>query len=264
MRYLYIFFWLLKPDGLRSELDDFYLGSRQAALGNCSLTLIDVWAASHNQACIAFLKKPGTGIYFENRFSIPGLNLNGLSVAYPFKGCTIGGYFRNFGYNILQENTVGISAGKRFGERLSIGIGLNYQHIRPASAEGIIRSVFPGMGFLFRVNKEFIIGGHLNNPLKTRGIPTVFGLGFRYNISEKIFISCQTIKKDLIKPEFGAGIEYKIFEVLYLRTGLITNPIQSSFGFGLKAKKIGVDFAGSIHPVLGLTPKISICWQLYE
>ena len=89
-------------------------------------------------------------------------------------------------------------------------------------------------------------------------IPTFARLGLRYDISDKVQLITeieQILNQSLI---FKGGVKYQIHDILSLSIGAANNPVYLTFGTGIKLKKINVDFAASIHQVLGVTPHLSI------
>jgi hypothetical protein len=72
----------------------------------------------------------------------------------------------------------------------------------------------------------------------------------------------ETEKSIDYKLRFKAGIEYQLLEGLYLRTGIITQPVQNTFGLGFKIKRINADIAFSHVETIGLVPHFSIQFLL--
>ena len=71
------------------------------------------------------------------------------------------------------------------------------------------------------------------------------------------------VEKDLINPlSFKGGVEYLLGEVLYLRAGISTAPVQTTFGIGLKFNTLNLDIASAYHQLLGFTPGISLKYVL--
>ncbi len=54
------------------------------------------------------------------------------------------------------------------------------------------------------------------------------------------------------------GLEYELYENLFIRAGLSTAPFESTFGLGYIIKKVSVDIAFTHNEILGFTPHFSI------
>lgn len=249
------------------------IGARAAGLANSAVTLSDVWSAHHNQAGLGFLSSPTAGVYYESRYLLPELALNGAVVAVPLanrKG-TFALSYRSFGYQLYKESKTGLAFSRAFSDDLSIGMQINYHQIQIADVYGN-RNVFTAeVGVQYRVAKDLTLGAHVFNPNRSKlteinqdRLPAVIRLGLRYNFSKNLFLTAET-EKDTYNPAiFRAGLEYMAGSVLYLRAGFGTSPFASSFGFGLLLKNLKVDFAGNFHPVLGFTPQASLTYDFVK
>ncbi len=51
-----------------------------------------------------------------------------------------------------------------------------------------------------------------------------------------------------------AGVEYRVIESLFLRTGIITNPVKNTFGIGYEIAWASADIAFTRTEILGFTP----------
>lgn len=253
--------------------DNLPFGARSAGLANASVTLSDVWSAHHNQAGLGWIKKATAGVAYENRFLIPELGMSGAVLALPLtsnKG-TFGLSIRKFGYSQYNESKIGLGFGRSFGDHLSIGMQLNYQNVQFASLYGSKSAFTIEVGAIYKLTPNLTIGAHVYNPSRTRlseldqdRLPAVMRLGMRYQFSSRVFIALETEKDSYNKPVVKAGIEYLAGEILFLRAGVGTQPMSTSFGFGLKMKKLQLDMAGNFHPVLGFTPQAAISYQFRD
>jgi hypothetical protein len=271
MKYLYnAIIFILFSANTQAGNDNIPIGARAAGLSNSAVTFSDVWSAHHNQAGLGFLKSASAGAYYESRFLLPELSMSGAVAALPLnnqKG-TFGLSFRNFGYSLYSESKIGLAFGKAFGDNLSIGMQLNYQQVRIADVYGNKSVITAEVGMQYRISSKLFIGAHIYNPNRSKltnldqdRLPSVIRFGARYQFSEQLLLAVET-EKDTYNPAiFRAGIEYLTGSVLFLRAGMGTNPFASSFGFGLKLKKLKIDFSGSFHRTLGFTPQTSLTYQ---
>lgn len=251
--------------------ENFPVGARQAALANAAVTLSDVWSAHHNQAGLGFIKHTSVGVYYENRFLIPELGLGAFAAAIPVGKGSFGISFRNFGYKLYHESKAGIGYGRQFGDNLSIGMQLNYHLIGFSEYYGN-RSLFTAeAGAIYRLGKNLYAGAHVYNPGQPRltdygneRMPAAIRFGLRYQFSDKILLAAEVEKTGEFKPRIRMGMEYQVHTVLVIRAGISSQPVNSSFGFGLKLKKLRVDFAGAFHQVLGFTPQCGISYTFSE
>jgi hypothetical protein len=62
-------------------------------------------------------------------------------------------------------------------------------------------------------------------------------------------------------PSLKLGLEYRIIDEVYVRGGLSSNPGQYTFGFGINLNRFTIDFASSVHNVLGFSPQFSAVYN---
>jgi len=270
MKQRLLLFFLFLQFGLGAQ-ENYPVGARQAALANAAVTLTDVWSAHHNQAGLGHIRHLTAGVYYENRFLIPELGLAAAAIAIPVSQGSLGISIRNFGYKLYQESKIGLGYGRKFGENLSIGMQLNYHQVRIADIYGN-KSLFTAeVGALYQLGKNLVAAAHVYNPGQPRlsefgdeRLPAAIRFGLRYQFSEKIMLATEAEKGSYHNPMLRLAMEYRILGILSLRAGISSNPVNSSFGFGIHAKKLLMDFAGAYHPVLGLSPKLALTYAFGE
>lgn len=243
------------------------VGARGNALGGYTTTLTDIWSANNNQAGLGFHQNISGGIYYENRFLLKETSYKSGAFVYPLKSGALGASVSSFGYQLYNQTQIGFSYGQHFGEKIAVGVQLNYLNTSLSENYGQ-KSAFTGaIGLIAKMTEELSMGVHIYNPTKAKladfdneRIPTTMRLGLDYKFSEKVMVVIETEKDIDFSPVVKVGVEYHIIEVLYLRGGISTNPTLSSFGFGLKMKEFQLNVNASFHQTLGLTPGISLVY----
>ena len=247
--------------------DNHPIGGRSGGLAHSSVTLSDVWSGHHNQAGLTGLTSTTAGIFYENRYLLPELSLKAGIVAVPLKNGAFGLSFSYFGFALYNESKVGLAYAQKIGNKVSAAVQLDYLNTRIAEGYGS-KGLFAGeAGIQAHLTNNLTIGVHIFNPTRTKlaeynneRVPTIMRLGLDYKFSKKVFVSVETEKDAGHKAVFKAGLEYHVIEQLYLRTGISTNPGLNTFGFGLELKQFKIDFASSLHSVLGYSPQLSLTY----
>jgi hypothetical protein len=254
---------------VQAGTEDYPIGARSAAVGNASVTFSDVWSAHHNQAGLGFVRDISAGVHYENRFLMKEISVRGAAVALPIRAGTFGLCITSFGNPNYNENKYSLSFAKSFGDKLSGGIAINYHTTRIAEGYGSSGTAVAEAGFLAKPVKNLSIGAHVFNPTRSKAaeynderLPTIIRLGAGYSFSDKVIVAIEAQKDISRKANFKAGIEYKAVKELYLRIGISTEPVQSSFGFGVNLKSFKADISASYHPVLGISPALSLSYSL--
>ncbi|MBA3899319.1 MAG: hypothetical protein H0X62_03770 [Bacteroidetes bacterium] len=241
------------------------IGARAAGMGNASVAISDIWSLYHNQAGLARLKNVEAGIYYENRFLVPELSVKGLAFAIPVKGGVIGATVTHYGFSLYSETKAGLAYAMTFSEKISAGVQLNYLNTFIGDGYGSRNMISAEAGVMAELADGLTLGAHIYNPTRARishydneRVPTIMRLGLNYKLSEKVLLCVETLKDTEHKPMFKVGMEYQVVENVFIRAGVSSNPALSTFGFGFNLKQFKLDFASSVHSVLGYSPQIGL------
>ena len=244
------------------------VGARSTALGGFSTTLSDVWSTNNNQAGLGYLENITGGIYYESRFLLKETAFKAGAFALPTKLGSFGLSVTSFGYSLYNETKAGLSYGQKLGEKISVGVQLNYLNVKLNQDYGQKATFTAAVGLIAKLSNELSMGVHVYNPTRVKltdynneKVPTIMKLGLDYKFSEKVFIAFETEKNIDHAGVVKVGVEYNAIDILYLRGGISTNPTMSSFGFGIKLKEFKLDVSSSFHQTLGLTPAISLIYS---
>jgi predicted porin len=252
-----------------SQTSDFPIGARSAGMANASVALTDLWAIHHNQAAMVGLEQAGVAAYYENRFLLSNLNLQAATAVLPTpKAGVFGISFSRFGNQLFNQSRYGLAYGKKLWDFLSVGLQLSYLNTTLAEGYGTRHSFIGEIGLLSQVTPKFRLGFHAFNLTRTRltddfdeRLPMNFRLGAQYDFSKKVKVAVEAEKDLELPPVFKTGVEYFPADVFAIRVGVATSPFRADFGLGLRLKFLHFDIAGSIHPVLGFSPKASLSYR---
>lgn len=265
---LFLVFAFISLNGL-SQTSDFPIGARSAGMANASVALNDLWAMHHNQAALVGLEQAGVAAYYENRFLLSNLNLQAATAVLPTpKAGVFGISYSRFGNKLFNQSRYGFAYAKRLWKFLSVGLQLSYLNTTLAEDYGTRHSFIAEIGLLSQVTPKLRLGFHAFNLTRTQlandfdeRVPMNFRLGAQYDFSKKVRIAIEG-EKDLELPAvFKAGVEYLPVEQFAIRVGVGTAPFHADFGLGLRLKFLHFDIAGSVHPVLGFSPKASLSYR---
>ncbi len=239
------------------------------ALGGASVCVSDLWSVQNNQAGLANLKSMELGIFSERRYMLEQLSNNAAAFAMPTKLGTFAVNFSRFGYTQYNESKYGLAYAKAFGKNFSAGMQVDYLTMHLGDIYGNRSTFTVEAGIQANIVKGLTVGVHIYNPNRAKTatynnerVPTIMRLGLKYDFSKKVFWSVETEKDIDHKAVFKSGVEYHIVKEFYIRGGFATNPMVSSFGFGLELKNFKLDFYNSFHPQLGYTPGLSMNYKI--
>ena len=270
MRYflLYLFLTLALAQTAESQNTLAITGGRSAAMGRTGVASTDFWSVYNNQAGLAYIEQSGVGFYYENHFMLNNMNFNQFSAALKTK---FGGFGLNVsysGYSNFNEKRIGLAYGKALGKRFAVGVQLDYLNTFIAYDYGSKSMITFEVGLMARITDDLTLGAHVFNPIKARlsdyddeRIPAVLNIGLNWKLNSG-FVAAIEAESDMINPlVLKGGLEYNVMDLMYLRIGISNNPNIFSFGVGLKLKGFKLDFASSMHQVLGYSPQVSATYE---
>lgn len=228
-----------------------------------------LWSLTGNQAGLAYLQHPLIGISYNNRFLLNELSTKAIGFVYPSRFGAIGLSFDHYGYSSYNESKIGLAYAGKLGKHLAVGINLDYMRTAIGNDYGAMDVVTFELGLIAKIAENFRIGTHVFNPIQARiadnsneKIPSIYQLGLSFNFSSQLITFIEAEKNSLYPLNVKVGLEYNIKDLFYLRTGVTTNPVKMSMGFGLILKRFFIDIASTYHTVLGFSPCISLTYQL--
>lgn len=271
-RHIAILMLLLSTSLLKAGGEITPRGARSAGLGNSSVMLQGIWAAYNNQAGLVGIEGIEAGVYFHNLFGVGSLNDQGIAVAYGDENRAFAVNMSSFGVDVFKEDRYGLAYGMRLGEKMDIGVQLNYHSTRILSSEyGSRSSLTAEIGLMSHLTEEFTLAFRLFNPSQTQlseyedeRIPTVMSIGGSYDFNEKVSLVSEVTKDIDTQAIVRAGIEYRVVPTVYLRGGVSTEPTLSSFGAGVELGQLDIDLAASYHNTLGYSTQISLCYSFSD
>ncbi len=215
-------------------------GARSVGLGNSSIVLQDIWSAFNNQAGLVQIDGLAAGGYYRNLFFVEGLSDQGLVVAYGTGKNAFALDVSNFGIDQFSESKIGLAYAMDLGEKLDMGVQLNYHSTRIGREEEFKRNALTAeVSLLAQLTKGLQLGFKVFNPSQTKlsedddeRIPTVMTIGGGYTFNDKVSLVSEVVKDIDLPAIVRAGIEYKVVPTFCLRGGVSTEPTLSSFGAG--------------------------------
>lgn len=244
-------------------------GGESDALGGHSTTLVNAFTVYNNQGALAFLEQTSFGLSYESSFFPASINTVALTAASPLGFGVLGGSVEYFGNSLYYELKAGLAYGMKLGEKVGLGIQLDYLNSKAQNYDGKHFVTFE-VGLLYRPIDQVSIGFHVYNPIKYKVsestdelLPIIFKAGLNYRPHDQIDLYAE-LTKDIEQPfSFSGGISYQIIDLLAVRGGFSTNPTILSFGVGLQV----VDFlllniGSNYHTELGFNTNASLSFQL--
>lgn len=242
------------------------VGPLQAG-GAYSTQFQHVFTALHNQAGLAHISTVSAGVYAERRFMLAATSLYAVAVAIPTPSGTFGLFAQHFGYNVFNQQKLGIAYGRTLGSKVSIGIQADYL---AASIQqyGRAGTVTFEAGCLLHITPQLHAGIHAFNPparqlykAGAQDIPVVYSAGIGYEVSGSLLFSAEAIQETGRPVTTRVMGTYRVIPRLSLQLGIATDPQLSGGGISFSWQSLRIYVSGSYHPQLGITPATAVTWQ---
>jgi hypothetical protein len=244
-------------------------GGRTTSLGNCSVALNDFWSCHNTPAGFASMKEISIGISYHNKFMIKELGYKNAGILFPLNLGVIGVSFSQFGYNLYNENIIGLGFARNFGDKLRIGIKLDYLFFN-FSDEYEDQSVPTfELGLQYQINESLCLGAYIFNPINVKlktinrdKIPVIMRLGLSYYLNEAFLITSEIEENFEYDFSYRFGLEYEIYKNILLRSGFQFNPGLFTFGIGYNYHKYIIDICAQMNQTLGASLNCSFIFKI--
>jgi len=237
-----------------------------AGMGNSLVAAAGADALFANVAGLGFLDRPNLSLYAERRFLLDALNGLGAAYALPTNSGTFLLKAQYYGFQPYNEQQLAVGYARKFLDRLSIGVQLQYQGFNVENFGSKSMLSFEA-GIQYQVSSQLAIGVQVINPVQQRiatedFLQTVFKAGVSWKPSKLLMINAEIEKSQLADLRFKGGLNYKLMDRFYIRTGIMTQPTVYCFGFGfIVTPKFQFDLAANYHLQLGLSPALGMNYR---
>jgi len=266
----YIFLALIVPLQLFAIHDPTTTGARSFGMGNIGVVGTGFSNVYNNQAALAYYNSVAIGIdYDQGYFSDKALSKKSGAFILPTSGGVFGLSINYFGFSAYNEQKIGLAYGKKLGQKLALGIQINYFRSYIGADYGSAQAVSFEVSVYSKLSESLELGAHIFNPIgmeigknNPEAIPIAFQLGLLYHVDKNLLLATEVEKILDQKESYKFGLEYLIGDYFSVRTGIATAPTLFTFGFGLKAKRFLLDIGTGFHQTLGFTPRVSLLFNI--
>jgi len=249
-----------------SQSGKFPMGARNTSLGGASVTIADQWSLFNNVGALGRLEGDAAFTSYQNRYGINELSIMGAGFVRDFGSSAAGVGVYRFGDEFFSEQRVHVAFGHQL-DLVSLGASVDYLQYNIASVgtRGVFVFEFGGVAEL---TKQLSFGAHIFNVNQAKlvegteeRVPTVMKAGLSYRPSDDLLFTIETEKELDFVEVFKAGLEYRIVEKVFVRTGLRTAPFNGAFGVGFHPKQFQFDYAFANDTHLGAIHELSVSYR---
>lgn len=248
------------------QIGSFNLGGRSAGMAGASLTFGDEYSLFNNVGGLGRVENSAAFAAYQNRYGVTQFQVVGAGAIYSTNVGSAGVGFYKFGDDLYSEQRIHLAFGNKF-QMVSLGVGLDVLQYN-VSTVGTNRALAIQFGGIAEITPQLRFGAHIFNLNQAEvssetgeKAPTVMKAGISFLPSEELILNAE-VEKDLDFDEvFKAGIEYRIIENVYVRTGISTEPFLGAFGVGFHPKNLKFDYAFSNDSRIGSIHEISVAYS---
>lgn len=202
-------------------------------------------------------------------YQLKELSVRKLEILLPVFGTDISGELGQCGDEVFNETLILIKAGKLLSEKIYLSVECGLYSVNSVISDGG-STVLTNLKLLFSPAENFIFGTYVFNPIgldikrQSTNIKTnqSFHTGFRFDPVESFSFILEYSRFIGKYSKLSLGADYAILKTFHLRGGVSLNPVISSWGIGWNTNKLALSFAVNRHPALGITPAVSINYNL--
>ncbi|MFN5024403.1 MAG: hypothetical protein ACK4Y6_03370 [Bacteroidota bacterium] len=240
------------------------VGAESWITGGTSAAQINTWSGLNNPATLAFQHTHNLGIYTEQRFMMNEQRIASISGHYKTRWITAGAHIHQYGYDLFNQQRLGITFGRLLTEDFSLGMGIEYV-VTNISEYGNEGAAVATLGAYFKANDKLSLGVYVFNPTRSRyalalsdPIPTFARAGITYLLASRIKLCIEAEQQLNQSPVWRGGIRYQLHDRIELGIGGASNPTYLTAGCRMQVRKLKFELASSFHQVLGLTPHLAL------
>ncbi|WP_026966165.1 hypothetical protein [Algoriphagus terrigena] len=244
-------------------------GARSQGMGSAKVILPDAWTYFNNIGALDRLEQTEISAGFDHRYGISELSTVDLAVGWKNNFGTLGLGLSRFGGKLFNQQLIGLGFSNTLGI-VSLGAKIDWFQTQ-IEGFGTGHALIFSLGGVAELGPKFFLGANFSNLNQAKisnnseqRLPTAVQLGISYLPSESLRIQAEVEKDIEIDPVFKAGIEYRLRDWIYLRTGISSNPSRLSFGLGMRKNQFGFDYAYGQNTSLGRTHHLSLVMKLGE
>lgn len=224
-----------------------------------------------NPSLIIFKEHKTIHMEYMNCYMLKELGTVSGYFLYPNRVLPAGVHLSAFGYDKYREIMIRSMAGKRLGERWTLGIGIQYSFLQAEILEEPGKRLSTDIGATFSPVDNLLVG------LLIMNLPSIsFGnkdidsndfksyllqIGFQWKIINSMLIIGSLGTSNEHSIEGNIGIEYNAFDSFRIRAGVQSSPLLPSLGLGYDFFRFTVDASLRYHPVLGMSTGVGLSFS---
>lgn len=262
MKLKFLYFVLFIPIISFAQLNP---GAKEIALSNSGVALSnDVFSIFNNPSGISQITYRELGVYYApSPFGVSELANAFVAFNQPFKFGNVALGYMNYGFDLYKENKITLAYASKIQNKFYYGASITYNNLS-IERYGSDNSLSLNLGALIFINKNFRSGFSVININRAsygnekNQIPVIYNFGFSYDVLSDLILNLALQKELDYDASLRFGIDYKLIDLLSVRTGFSTMPDDYSAGLGINYSFFQLDYGMIYHNELGFSHQFSL------
>ncbi|PAU93217.1 hypothetical protein CK503_12390 [Aliifodinibius salipaludis] len=240
------------------------IGARELAVGQATTALQNTdWSMFGNPALMSEDAR-SVSFFGVRYFGLSEITDMAFAGSYPTKLGVMGAGAHRYGDDLFNESRLRLGYKHSFAG-FHFGAIFNYSHVAFGGGYGSAGAFGVDVGLAASVVSDLWIGAkttNINQPeygsKNNEKLPRELSIGLSYQLSDKALFSTDVVKDVQFPISYRGGVEVSIIKSLVGRTGITTEPLTFSGGFGYGSDLWAVNISVQRHEnrVLGYSPAI--------
>lgn len=240
-----------------------YSDAAQSALAGSNVVSLMNGNQHLNPATITQNKSKKFGLSQSLPYTLPEIRYNSIFFLYQLKNNYIGVDYNHLSFDELLDHTISIIYAKKLNDKLSLGIKIRNNFIQIEQHRYF--KALPEIGFVYQFSKNIDLGSYWSQSQSLLEFnqwqsSIISGVSFKKYKKLPIYISAQINSNAYLI--INSGVEYKINNRFATRLAISSDNSYLSFGFYYKIKNIEIEGANSLHKYLGMSPCLSLTYEI--
>lgn len=235
------------------------IGARSFALGQTGTALKDdSWSLFHNPSLLR-TDKPTVSFYGMRYAGFTEITDVAATLSTSNGLGTFAGGLHRYGFELFSETRFNFGY-KNSLHQFHYGILVNYMHVAQGGGYGSARTVSIDAGLAAEISQRLLLGTMITNLNQAtygntdEGLARELSIGLSYSLNDSLLFSGDLVKDVRFPLSLRTGIEFNPVPQLYARSGISTEPVTWTLGFGFEADNLFVNIAIQRHEILGMSP----------
>ena len=236
-------------------------------MGSTGITMGDCWSSYQNPAGLSFIQNSFISLYQLNHFGIGEWNDIAICGGTEIKKHSFASLgLSQMGFNGYKSTALIASTSLQTSNKFRTGISLKGINEKiPGDLKNNTQDLVGSLGCIYECSAKLSLGlsindiSALNSSIRPNDLTIISGI--KYQTSSNVFLIAEAESREQ-NIFFHTGMCYFPVPSIACRIGYTTTNNQIHAGLGFSFQRWSIDASCKLHPYLGVSSGISICYKI--